>query len=280
MQIFEKNKKYVICLVSVFLIILSVYFVFKSISEFKNYEVMNNQVVNTVTLSGHGEVNAIPDIASVYFTIRKEAKTVKEAQDQVALVEQKVLSFLKISGVEDKDIKTSDASFYPKYEYQQAKCPTIPRGAGSAGITVSPTSVYYCPPGKSVITGYEASESITVKIRKTDDVGKIMQGIGELEVSELNGPNFTIDNEDGLKAEARKEAIDDARSKAKVLARDLGVHLGKVVSFSENGNYPMPMYATKSMMEDSVMSGSVAPAVIPAGENTISSDVSITFQIR
>jgi uncharacterized protein YggE len=269
MQIFEKNKKYVLILVSVFLIILSVYFVFKSISEFKNYSVMNSQVMNTVTLSGHGEVSAVPDLATISFSIRKEAKTVKEAQDQVATIEQKVLGFLKISGVADKDIKTADASFYPKYEYQTATSTTM-------------CTKFSCPPvtSKSVIIGYEASESITVKIRKIDDVGKIMQGIGALEVSELNGPNFTIDNEDGLKADARKEAIDDARSKAKVLAHDLGVHLGKIVSFSENGNYPYPMYAEKAMLDSSMSAGSAAPAVIPAGENTISSDVSITFQIR
>jgi uncharacterized protein len=279
-QICEKNKKCLATLIAAFLVILSVYFVFKSLSEFKNYKIMHEQVMNTVTLSGHGEVNAVPDIATISFSIHKEAKTVKEAQDQTSIVEQKVLAFLKISGVENKDIKASDVSFYPKYEYQQAKCPTIPMGVGTAGVTVSSTSAYYCPPNRSVIIGYEVNESITVKIRNTDNVGKIVQGIGELEVSELNGPNFAIDDEDALKAEARKEAIKDAKTKAKVLAKDLGVHLGDVVSFSENGDYPYPMYASKSLVEDSYGSGGSAPAVIPVGENTISSDVSITFQIR
>ena len=80
---------------------------------------------------------------------------------------------------------------------------------------------YSCPPtpGKNVITGYTASESITVKVRNTDDVGKIMQGLGALGVSDLSGPNFSIDNEDSLKAEARKKAIDDAKSKAKVFSQ-------------------------------------------------------------
>lgn len=275
----EKVKKDLFGLVSIFLIIVSIYFVFKSISEFKNFRMMQNEVVNTITLSGHGEVNAVPDIANISFSIHKEAKTVKEAQDQVATVEQKVLGFLKISGIEDKDVKTADISFYPKYEYQQAKCPTIPMGAGSAGITVSSSSPYYCPPNRSVIVGYEASESITVKIRNTDNVGKVVQGIGELEVSELSGPNFTIDDEDALKAEARKEAIAEARTKAKVLARDLGVRLGKVVSFNEDENYSRPMYA-KTMAVDSMASGEAVSAQVPKGENTISSDVSITFQIR
>src|SRR3989338_6144941 len=102
-----------------------------------------------------------------------------------------------------------------------------------------PYTEYSCPPrpGKSVISGYEASESITVKVRNTDDVGTIMQGLGTIGVSNLSGPNFSIDDEDALKAEARKKAIDDAREKAKILAKDLGVRLGRISSFSEGGGY-------------------------------------------
>ncbi len=229
----------------------------------------DNKPGNTIAFSGHGEVTAVPDIANVYFTISKDAKTVKEAQTLVAQIEKKSLDFLKENNVLDKDIKTSNASFYPKYEYQYDT------------KIIIPCTEYDCPsrPGKSVITGYTASESITVKVRNTDDVGKIMQGLGTLGVSNLSGPNFAIDNEDGLKAEARKKAIDDAKEKAKVLAKDLGVHLGKITSFSESGDYPMPMYAKKMSAEDSVSSGS-APAEIPKGENTISSDVTITYEIK
>jgi hypothetical protein len=237
-----------------------------------------NKPENIISFSGHGEVTAVPDIANVYFTISQDAKTVKDAQALVAGIEKKSLDFLKTSNVLDKDIQTANASFSPKYDYKQAICPPIPMGAGTAGITVNPSSPYYCPPGKQVITGYTASESITVKVRNTDDVGKIMQGLGTLGVSDLSGPNFSIDNEDTLKAQARKKAIDDAKAKAEVLAKDLGVHLGKITSFSESGNYPMPMYA-KTLSADSVSSGS-APAIIPTGVNTISSDVTITYEIR
>ncbi len=216
---------------------------------------------NTITFSGHGEVTAVPDIANVYFTISQNAKTVKEAQTLVAGIEKKSLDFLKTNNVLDKDIKTANASFYPKYDYGQIYCIKYP-----------------CPQRNPVIVGYTASESITVKVRNTDEVGKIMQGLGTLGVSDLNGPNFSIDNEDTLKAQARKKAIDDAKSKATALAKDLGIHLGKITSFSESGTYPMPIYA-KTMMVGEAPDSS-APAQIPKGENTISSDVSITYEIR
>jgi len=257
----------------VFLAVFAANFLFES----RSYRDENKQE-NTITFTGHGEVTAVPDIANVYFTISKDAGTVKDAQAGVAVIEKKALDILKAKSVADKDIKTTDASFNPKYGYKQAVCPPIPMGAGTAGVTVNPTSPYYCPPGKQVIVGYTASESITVKIRKTDDAGAIMQDLGIVGVSNLSGPNFAIDNEDGLKAQARKIAIDDAKAKAEILAKDLGVRLGKITSFSESGNYPI-MYAAKGMGLDSV-SSVPAPAVIPKGENTISSDVTITYEIK
>ncbi|OGI94962.1 hypothetical protein A3A03_02200 [Candidatus Nomurabacteria bacterium RIFCSPLOWO2_01_FULL_40_18] len=253
----------------VFLIVLSLFFVVKLLAEFRSYGMMDSSESNTITLSGHGEIMAVPDIANIYFTIKKEAKTVKEAQNGVAEIEKRALDFLKENGVADKDIKTIDASFNPKYEWKLRPCPYDP----SMGVVSRP-----CPGGKNELTGYEASESINVKIRNTDNVGKIIQGLGGLGVTDLNGPNFTIDNEDALKAQARKKAIDDAREKAQALAKDLGVRLGKISSFSENGNYPI-YYAESAMMKSDTVSAP-APAQIPKGENTISSDVTIIWEIR
>lgn len=264
MENLTKEKSNLIKAGGLFLIIVSVYFVIRIASEFKNYGA--NKETSMITLSGHGEVQAVPDIASVYFTISKDAKTVKEAQDMVAKIEKSVLDVLKKNGVAEKDIKTDNASFYPKYEYKY-------------DTKLVPCNEYGCPPqnGKNIIVGYTASESITVKVRNTDDAGKIMQGLGETGVSNLNGPNFMIDDEDALKAEARKKAIDDAKEKAKVLAKDLGVRLVRVTNFSENGGYAYPVMYGKDMMNASAES---APASLPKGENTISSDVSITYEIR
>jgi uncharacterized protein YggE len=252
----------------VLIIILCVYFGVKSLSEFRSYGMMGGSDAHTITLTGHGEVQAVPDIASVYFTISKDAKTAKEAQAAVAVLEKKALDALKADGVAEKDTKTSDASVYPKYEY---------RYGTKVSMLCSPE---YCPPsnGSNVIVGYTASESITVKVRKIDDAGKIMQDLGTAGISNISGPNFAIDNEDGIKAEARKEAIADARTKAEALARDLGVRIGRISSFNESGG-GYPMYYAKDSMAGNVAPES-APAQLPKGENTISSDVTITYEIK
>ncbi len=255
----------------VFFTILSILYAVRILAEFRFYQ--NADLgFNSITLSGHGEVSAVPDLANVSFNIQKEAKTAKEAQEAVAVVEKAVLDFLKSSSVEDKDIKTVNASFNPKYDYQQKLCPQV---MGVDGVMMPS---YYCG-GKQILVGYEAYENITVKVRVADDAGKIMQGLGDLGVSDLSGPNFTIDDEDALKAEAKKLAIDDAKVKAKVLAKNLDVKLGKIMSFSDNGDYPTPYYGESMMSADSKAVNS-APAEIPKGENTITADVTITYEIR
>ena len=259
----EKVRRIVKIVILVLIVLCAVKFLGRGGWDEKNGT--DNQ--NTISFTGHGEVSAVPDIANIDFTIQKDAKTVKEAQDGVAQVEKASLAFLKTSNVADKDIKTTDSSFYPKYQYETQ--------------VAAPCNQYGCPTpvGNSVIVGYTSSETITVKIRNTDDAGKIMQGLGTLGVSNLNGPNFTVDNEDSIKDGARKLAIDDAKAKAKKLASDLGVRLGKITSFSENGNYPVPMYDAKVMNVGAAVAPS-APAVIPTGQNLITSDVTITYELK
>ncbi len=270
MQIPSEYVRNLYRLLVVFLAVISLFFAVKLLSELRAYGMMGSSGSNVVAFSGHGEVTAVPDIATVNFTIRKEAKTVKEAQKGVADKEKQALDFLKGKNIEEKDIKTENASFYPKYEYVRGVCPEIKAG----GIS------YDCGGGKQVLTGYEASESITVKVRNTDDAGAIIQGLGTVGVSDLNGPNFTVENEESLKAEARKKAIEDAKNKAKVLAKDLDVRLVRISSFSESGNLGPMFYGKAMMAQDSVLGAGSAPANLPKGENTISSDVTITYEIR
>ena len=234
------------------------------------YRGENNNNLNIITVTGHGEVQAAPDIANISFTIKKEDKSVKDAQAQVAEVEAKALNSLKTNGILDADRKAESVSFNPKYEYQF--------NLNGKMVSCALSDMYPCP-GSNVVVGYEAYETITVKVGNVDSVGKIVQDLGTLGVTELSGPNFTVDKEDAFKNTARKEAIDEAKAKAKELAKELDVRLGNMTSFNESGNYPTPMYVNAKM--DSVSgTGAPTPAILPVGENTISSDVTITYEIR
>jgi len=264
-ELIKENKNFIFKAFVVFLLVCFVGMPFRG----GMYEGNKGDSQNVITVSGHGEVNAVPDISTVSFTVESGKATQKESSDEVNTKVKQVLEFLKSSDISEKDIKTEGYNSYPKYS-NPTPCPVYYNASG----IVPP-----CIQAESKIVGYTVSQSVTVKIRKVDDTSKVIDGINKIGVTNMSGPTLSIDDEDGLKAEARKEAINDAKTKAKILAKDLGVHLGKLSSFNENSNY-YPMYAGASMMMKDSLSSAAVPSEIPKGENTITSEVTITYEIR
>lgn len=239
----------------------------KTVTEIKGYRFIGGGVpaTNTISVSGEGEISATPDIATISFTVHEEGKKVSDAQGKVSVKVKAALDATKKLGVADKDIKTANYSSYPKYEYEQSRA-----------ICVNGM----CPPypGKQVLAGYEVSQTVTITVRDLDVVNMLVLGLANAGVTNMQGPSFAIDKQDELKAQARKEAISKARAKAEILAHDLGVTLVRIVSFSEGGEYPI--YA-RAMMESAV--GGMAkttPPELPQGEEKITSNVTISYEIR
>ncbi|MFH1473225.1 MAG: SIMPL domain-containing protein [bacterium] len=217
---------------------------------------------NVVSVVGEGEVISIPDVATFSFAVSMDAKTVSEAQSQVTEKMDIILASLKNLGVEDRDVKTSNYSIWPKYSYSQEIC--------------SPT---YCPPSRQVQDGYTANHNITLKVRKVDEIGRVLAVVGDNGATNISGISFVIDDPDQLMEEARAKAIEDAKSKAKTLANNLNVRLVRVISFSEYANgRPQPYFETYALGEDT-MKASSAPT-LPAGENTTNVSVNVTYEIR
>jgi hypothetical protein len=266
MEKLENGKSYLMKVGIVLLVILSLYYLAKTFTEIKGYKYIGGGAAasNVMTFDGTGEITASPDLATVSLTIREEAKTMKEAQDKVTTKETAVLAFLDTSGIDKKDIKAESYNSYPKYDY----------GTPCYGYGMP------CPQSAPKIVGYEVSEYISVKVHDLTKAGDIVQGVGNVGISEINGPDFSIEKEDQLKEQARQMAIDEAKAKAKILARDLGVSLIRIVGFSENGNYPMPMYARDTMMASGAVEKATPAPTLPTGENKITSNVTITYEIR
>jgi uncharacterized protein YggE len=128
------------------------------------------------------------------------------------------------------------------------------------------------------LTGYEVSQTILVKVRKTEDAGTILAKIGALKVENISGLDFVVDNIDVIEAQARDKAILDAKQKAEKLSKSLGINLSHIVNFYESGNTPIYAYAGVSL--DAKMASPSVPPQIPTGENKIVSNVTITYEIR
>lgn len=238
------------------------------VSEIKGYRFIGGGVAatNIISVSGDGEVYAAPDIATISFSVRESAKKVLDAQNKVNIKVKSALEAVRKLGVQDKDIKTQNYSSYPKYEWMEGTVSCLAIG---------------CPPsrpGKQVLVGYEVSQSVIITVRNLDSASAVVDALGTAGVTDMQGPNFAIDKQDQLKDQARKQAIDKARTKAEVLARDLGVTLVRIVSFSEGENYPI--YARTMMSDEKGSVAGATPPELPQGEEKITSFVTVTYEIR
>lgn len=212
--------------------------------------VLTNQVANTATttntvsFSGEGKVVAKPDIAKVQLSVVTDALTSKAAQNDNSKKSKTITDYLKKQNIDDKDIKTTGYNIYPQFG------------------------------GQPTITGYQVNQSMEVKIRDLDKVSDILDGVVTAGANQVSQLSFEIDNPEALKAEAGKKAIEDAKKKAHELENQVGISLGKIVNFSENtGGYPVPyMLEAKSI-------GGGGPS-IPTGENEITVNISLTYQIK
>lgn len=241
---------------SLFLMIITIFFVFKIVLAARE---MRNTVptYNIITVNGEGEVFAVPDIATFSYTVRTSAADVATAQTDATAKINAATEAVRALGVEDKDIKTTNISTQPKYKF----------------------GYYTWEAKENPIVGYEVAQTTEVKLRATDKTGEFVAKLAELGITEVSGPNFTVEDEDALKEEARSKAIEDAKAQAERLAADLGVRLVRITSFYDNndgGAYPMAYEAA-----DMMMSTKAVPApTVSTGENKITASVSITYEIR
>lgn len=240
-------------LLALFLLILSVHEI-GNLGRYSTY-------TNTITVEGTGTGTAVPNVAMIDFSVTETAATVADAQQKATAKTDAALAAMKTLGIEDKDVKTISYNVNPQYE--QTPCYN--------GI---------CPTSAPKITGYQVMETVEVKIRDTAKAGDALQALGTLNVQNISGPNFTVDEDEAVHNVAREEAIDNAKAKAKALADRLGVRLGKVVSFYENTGPMYPMYDSYGYDGKAGMMEAQAAPSLPTGEQETNVSVSVTFEIH
>ena len=262
--LYDKNVKRglagVLGILSIFLIVITVH----AIQEFR-FIGADLPPTSTISVTGEGEVFAVPDIATISFTVREEAEDPAAAQDAASKQVNAAIDYLKDQGVDEKDIKTTSYNAFPRYEYREVVC----------------ISGSFCPPsGERELVAYEISQTISVKVRDTDKTGTILAGLTDQGIGNIFGPSFEIDDPETLERDARKMAIDDAEAQARELAKDLGVRLVRVVSFNEFGGARGVFF--DAAVEEFGFGGATKASApeIPTGENRISSQVTITYEIR
>ena len=214
---------------------------------------------NILAVSGTGEVFAKPDVGIVVFSVKTEAGTVAEAMEENTQKMNTIISAMKDRGIEENDLKTASFTISPRYEYQSQTSPTFP------------------PTRNRVLVGYEVNQSLQVKMRDLEKIGDIIQGATDAGANQVGNLQFTIDNQDELKKQARQKAISKAKEKAEEITSQLGVKLVRIVNFRESTI--SPRFFGLEAFNLATEKGGVVPQ-IEIGENKVSITVTITYEIN
>lgn len=211
-----------------------------------------------LTVSGEGKVTTVPDTAIVDLGVNLNKPTVKAAQTDANTIIKNITDEVKKLGVEDKDIKTSNYSVFPQYDY-------------STGAT-----------GR--ITGYQVNVNLTLTIRDIEKVNNVIEMATSKGANNVSGIQLTVNEtkQKELRQQARDMAVKEAKTKAESLASAAGISLGKIVNIQEaDQNNIVPMFARSAMNEKIAAGGDASnQAQIEPGSADISSSVTLYYETR
>lgn len=207
----------------------------------------------TLSVSGQGEARGAPDQAQLSAGVTTVAPTAAAALGQNSAKMNAVFAALKRLGVLDKDIATSNFQVSPQYP---------PYNANETGL--------------QRIVGYQVSNQVNVTLDDTKKLGPTLDVLVGAGANQINSVGFTIKDSAALLKKARETAIADAILRAQTYAKAAGVTLGPILTIQEGSvESPRPLY-------DVVVTAARAAPPTPTapGEQSITANVSITFQLK
>lgn len=202
-------------------------------------------------VSATGKTTRVPDIATIRAGVVTQATTAAQALTDNAQRMNAVLAALKSAGVQPRDIMTSNVSLSPQYRYENNQPP--------------------------VITGYQASNTVSIRFRDIAKSGAILDTLVKQGANQIDGPSLSLDQPDAALDEARVDAVRRARARAELYAKAAGLSVVRILTISESGEMagpqpPMPVYR---MAAAKVADTSIAP-----GEADVTATVTVRFLLK
>jgi len=203
-----------------------------------------------LTVNADGSSEARPDMAIVNLGVTTEGQTAAAALAENARRMTALTAALRRAGIAERDIQTSNVSVYPQQVYGEGQAPRI--------------------------TGYQANNSVTVKVRRIDNTGRVIDAAVGAGGNTVNGVSFTHADPDAQLDVARRDAIAEARRRAELYANALGMRVNRIVSVSEGGGYapPVPVALERFQAQDA------AATPISPGEIETRVSVNVMFELR
>jgi uncharacterized protein YggE len=208
--------------------------------------------VHSITVTGSGTARVVPDRVSFTVGVFTHSASVAEAFKGNNEKTHRVIDALKQRGVKETEIQTSNFSLASAYDAD------APRKRN----------------------GFNVSSRVTVTRANPEAVSELIAAAVEAGANEANGINFYNSDPTATRDRAIERAVKDARAQAEKLATVTGSTLGKVIVIStgELTNVSGWMRNNNAVSEAITVSG-YGPA-IEAGTNTVSYNVTITYELR
>lgn len=252
-----------------------------------------NDVAGPFQVVGKGEVEVVPNVAQVDAGVQvSRVKTADEAKNRISAVQNNIIAAMKKLGVDEVDIKTTQFSISP--EYANEPIMKMQSSAGSAvavapesttGAMAEPVMPRLETPAPTVaenpqsrIVGYNGYANVTVKIRDTKKVSEAVSSLTKAGANQVGQVQFVVDNMDKMKDMARAKAIDDAKVRATMIAKQAGIRLGSVRNVIEDqGYYPMAYDAMAAKESGTVPNAN--PEIAP-GSQTVTATVTLYYDTK
>ncbi len=207
----------------------------------------------SVSVTGEGHAYARPDQAQISMGVVSDSKTAAIALKNNSEKMTKLIATLKVKGIAEKDILTSNFSVNPQYRYDNVNGQQRPS-----------------------IIGYQVSNDVQVKIRNLPTLGDILDAVVTAGANNVNGISFSLAEPDGVLDQARQKAMSDAKRKAELYAGAAGVKVGRVLYITESSGTvqpprPMMMQAARASMES---------VPISSGEQESTASITVVYAIE
>ena len=234
-----------------------VFFVGQIILQQKSLDLQNQY---QITVPGQGKVYAKPDVALVSLGVTAQGATVADATKSGAEKMNAVIDAVKKMGVDEKDIQTTNYNLTPNYANQ-----IIP--------------MMYPVQSSGKINGYTLRQDVQIKIRDFTKVGDILSQATAAGSNQIGDLQFTIDNIEQFKEQARAKAILQAKANAQNLAKESGINLGKLINVYEGYSSVPVMYNSVKAMGGGVAESAPIPTIQP-GQQEIDVTINLTYQVK
>jgi uncharacterized protein len=203
-------------------------------------------------VTAEGRTIRVPDLATIRAGVVTQSATAAAALADNAGRMERVLAALRRAGVATRDVATANVSLQPQYRYAENQPP--------------------------VVTGYQASNGVTVRFRDIARSGRVLDALVAAGANQIDGPQLSIDRADAALDAARTDAVTRARARAELYAKAAGLSVARIVSIGEAGESegaPQPPMLQMARVKADAPSTDVMP-----GETEVSATVTVRFLLR